>query len=67
MLPNLRLSVQHYELTDDDLTTTLRRGVNMDWELGARTNIYLRVAEIDLSGAGGDRTTTFQQGFRMGF
>jgi len=67
VLPSLRLSVQHYELTDDDLTTTLRRSANLDWELGARTNIYLRVAEVDLSGGGGDRTTSFQQGFRMGF
>jgi hypothetical protein len=67
ILPALRLSVQHYELTDDDLTTTLRRSANLDWELGARTNIYLRLAEVDLSGGGGDRTTSFQQGFRMGF
>lgn len=64
---NLRLSVQHYELTDDSLTTTLRRSVGANWDLGTSTRYYARWGEVDLSGSGGTAVVSFQQGIRMGF
>jgi len=67
ILPSLRVSAQHYELGVNDFVTTLRQSVNLNWELTRRANVYLRVAKVDLSGSGGNRTTSFQQGFRLGF
>jgi hypothetical protein len=64
---NLRLSVQHYELTDDSLTTTLRRSVSANWDLGTSTRYYARWGEVDLSGSGGTAVVSFQQGIRIGF
>ncbi len=67
VLPSVRISVQHYELGVDQDVTTLRQGINLNWELSRRANLYLRVAKLDLSGGGGNRTTSFQQGLRIGF
>ena len=67
ILPNLRISAQHYELGVAEIVTTLRQSLNLNWELTRRANLYLRLAKVDLSGSGGSRTTSFQQGFRIGF
>ena len=67
LLPSVRLSVQHYELGADQTVTTLRQSANLNWELTRKASLYLRVAKLDLSGGGGTRTTSFQQGFRINF
>jgi len=67
ILPSLSVSAQHYELGVDEVVTTLRQSINLNWEMTRRANVYLRLAKVDLSGSGGDRTTSFQQGFRIGF
>ena len=67
ILPSLRVSAQHYELGVEEMVTTLRQSLNLNWELTRRANVYLRLAKVDLSGSGGTRTTSFQQGFRLSF
>ena len=67
MLPSLRISAQHYELGVAEVVTSLRQSINLNWELSRRANFYLRLAKVDLSGSGGSLTTSFQQGFRLGF
>lgn len=62
-----RISAQLYEIADEDRTTNLRKSLNFNLELGARSYLYLRLAELDLSGGGGTRTVSFQQGIRIGF
>jgi len=64
---NLNFSLQHYEIADDGNTTTLRRHANVNWKLSRRTRYYARVGLVDLSGSGGTRVFSFQQGFRMSF
>ena len=63
----IRVSGQLYEITDEDVTTNLRKSVILNWDLSTRSNLYLRLAELDLSGGGGSRTVSFQQGIRVGF
>ena len=67
IIKKLRLSVQHYELSDDFNTTTLRRSINANWDIGLKSRYYARWAEVNLSGGGGAATTSFQQGLRIGF
>lgn len=67
ILNNLRLSVQHYELTDDSITTTLRRSINANWDIGSSARYYARLGEVDLSGSGGTAVLSFQQGIRISF
>jgi hypothetical protein len=67
VLPSVRLSAQMYEILEDDTTTTMRKSVRLNWDIGARSTLYLRLAEVDYSGTGGTRTVSFQQGFRWNF
>jgi hypothetical protein len=64
---NLRVTVQHYELTDDGQPTTVRRQASLNWDLSRRARYYLRFSQVDLSGGGGQRVDSFQQGFRVSF
>ena len=67
ILQNFRISLQHYELIDDSKTTTLRRSVNANWDLGTSSRYFARLSEVDLSGSGGTAVVSFQQGIRIGF
>ena len=64
---NLRVTVQHYELTEDGRATTVRRQASLNWDLTRRARFYLRLSQVDLSGGGGETVDSFQQGFRMSF
>ena len=63
----VRISGQLYEITDEEVTTNLRKSLVLNWDISNRSNFYLRLAELDLSGGGGSRTVSFQQGIRIGF
>jgi len=67
ILPSVRLSAQLFESAEDDVTTTMRKSAILNWDITNRSTLYLRVAEVDLSGTGGTRTVSFQQGFRLSF
>jgi hypothetical protein len=67
ILPSVRVSAQFFEILEENMTTTMRKSVNLNWDLGARSTLYLRLAELDFSGTGGARTVSFQQGFRWNF
>jgi hypothetical protein len=67
ILPSVRLSAQYYEILEEDTSTTRRKSAILNWDLGARSTLYLRLAEVDYSGTGGARTVSFQQGFRLSF
>jgi len=67
ILPSLRISAQHFEYATNDRVTSMRRNANLNWELTKQANLYLRLSMVDLSGSGGIRTTSFQQGFRLSF
>ena len=55
-------------LTDSDGGLDSRRySFGSNFDLNRRTALYLRLAITDLSQAGGSKTTSFQQGFRMRF
>lgn len=64
---SFRISAQSYGHESDGLMRTERHSVNASLDLGARSNLYFRAAEVDLSGSGGTRTVSYQQGFRMAF
>lgn len=63
----LRISAQSYTSDGEDFDRTERQSVNVNYDLGTRSSLYARIAEVDLSEGGGNRTLSFQQGFRMGF
>lgn len=67
VLPRIRLSGQSYALRTGGTTTSKRWSVNMNVDLNRRSYLYLRFAAVDLTGGGGARTVSFQQGFRAGF
>ncbi len=67
IFPGIRLSGQAYALRTGGVTTSKRWSVNMNVDLNSRSYLYLRFAEVDLTGGGGARTVSFQQGFRAGF
>jgi len=67
ILPSVRLSAQYYEILEEDISVTRRKSAILNWDLGARSTLYLRLAEVDYSGTGGARTVSFQQGFRLSF
>ncbi len=67
LLPKVRFSGQAYDLRMGGVTTTKRLSLNVNMELSNRRTLYLRVAEVDLTGGGGSKTVSFQQGFRAGF
>ncbi len=55
-------------LTDSDGGLDSRRySIGTNFDLNRRSAFYLRLAITDLSEAGGSKTTSFQQGFRMRF
>ena len=63
----LRISAQSYTSDGEDFDRTERRSVNLNYDLGTRSSLYARIGEVDLTEGGGNRTLSFQQGFRMGF
>ena len=65
--PRLRMSLQSYAIDYDGLTTTLRQSFHAGFDLNSRSSLYVRVTEVDLTGGGGTRTVSYQQGLRYGF
>ncbi|MBD3336228.1 MAG: porin, partial [Candidatus Eisenbacteria bacterium] len=64
MTPKLSVSAQAV-FSDRGSGGTERYNANANYELGRRITLYFSFSKIDFTAAGGSRTTTFQQGFRM--
>jgi len=67
ILHGMRVNGQFFQIETDGVRTTFRRSASFFWDLGRRNSLYLRVAEIDIAGAGGTTTESFQQGIRIVF
>jgi len=67
ILPGMRINGQFFQIESDGVRTTFRRSASFFWDLGRRNSLYLRVAEVDVAGAGGATTESFQQGIRIVF
>jgi len=67
VLPSLKLSGQAYDLRTDGVVTSRRWSLNLNLDLNRRSYLYLRIAQVDLTGGGGAKTVSIQQGFRATF
>jgi len=67
IMPKLTTTAQSYLFDPGKGQGTRRYSIHINYEIGPRTLVYLSFNRIDLSGAGGGETTSFQQGFRTTF
>jgi hypothetical protein len=67
LLRNMQVSAQLFEIESDGVTTNSRKSATLNWGIGSSSSLYLRLAEVDFSGTGGNTTESFQQGLRISF